>query len=238
MKLWRPRKVWLVAATMGLAACAPQTGQDTAPTTTSTTAASTAVATDISVLPPSGPVEPGTYHVSPSAWSVMGFTVTLPEGWETQFGAPGAGKISDPDRELYFYFVIVDAIYSDPCEGPGELMEVGPGVDDLAEALQEQLFTVATEPVDRTVGGLPAKRIELTVPDDLDAACRLGDHLQIWYSAPVDKYFVLFGDGTANVYILDVKGERQVLVTQYRAGTRAEDIAEMQNIIESIKIDP
>ena len=43
MKLWRLRKVWLVTATMGLAACVPQTGQDTASSSTSMTAASTRV---------------------------------------------------------------------------------------------------------------------------------------------------------------------------------------------------
>jgi hypothetical protein len=163
----------------------------------------------------------------------------LPEGWETQYGAPGAIEHSDQLGELGFYFVIVDAIYSDPCQGAGELIEVGPSVDDFGKALLEQPVTVATEPVDTTLGGLPAKRIELTIPDDLDtAACRMGEHLQIWYSPPVDKYFVLLGDGTASVYILDVNGERQVFLRQYRAGAEAEDISEMQTIIESIRIDP
>ena len=45
------------------------------------------------------------------------------------------------------------------------------------------------------------------------------------------------GDGIASVYILDANGQRQVMVTQYRAGTGAEDIAEMQTIINSIVID-
>jgi hypothetical protein len=164
--------------------------------------------------------------------------MTMPEGWETQYGAPGAIKHSDQLGELGFYFVTVDAIYSDPCEGEGELIEVGPNVDDLANALLEQPHTVATGPVDTTLGGLAAKRIELTVPEDLDpAACRMGEHLQVWYSPPADKYFVLLGDGQASAYILDVKGERQVFTTQYRDGATAHDIAEMQTIIESISID-
>lgn len=98
---------------------------------------------------------------------------------------------------------------------------------------------MAASPVDTTLGGLPAKRIELAVPDNLDAAaCRMGEHLQIWYSPPADKYFVLLGDGTASVYILDVKGERQVFVTQYRAEATADDISEMETIVESIRINP
>ena len=231
----RPRCVWLVTAIIALAACAsPQSAQ----TSTSTTAVSTTVAAARSDFPASGPVEPGTYHIPPSAWNVAGLTMTMPEGWETQYGSPGAIKHSDQDGELGFYFVIVDSIYSDPCEGEGELIEVGPNVDDLATALLQQPHTVATGPVDTMIGGLPAKRIELTVPDDLDpAACRMGDHLQIWYSPPADKYFVLLGDGTASVYILDVNGERQVFLAQYRAGATSDDISEMQTVIESIRID-
>ena len=175
---------------------------------------------------------------------VAGMTVTMPEGWETQYGSPGAAKVSDTDGELGFYFVIVDAIYSDPCVGsaggPEGLMAVGPSVDDLATALLEQPHTVATGPVDTTFGGLPAKKIDLTMAADPETATcnvNLPGHLQIWHSTPLDKDFVLLGDGTASVYIVDVKGERQVFLTQHRAGATPHDLGEMQTIIESILID-
>ena len=194
-------------------------------------------------FPASGPVEPGTYHIPPSGWSVSGFTMTMPEGWVTQYGSPGAAKASDSVGELGFYFVIVDAIYSDPCVGSAgeadELMKVGPSVDDLANALLEQPHTVTTGPVDTTLGGLPAKRIDLTMEDDPETATcntNLPGNLQIWLSQPVDDYLVL-GDGTASVYIFDVNGERQVFVTQVGDETTTEDLEEMQTIIDSIKID-
>jgi hypothetical protein len=195
-------------------------------------------------FPASGPVEPGTYHIPSSPWNVAGFTMTMPEGWETAYGSPGAGKASDSGAELGFYFVLVDATYSDPCVGSAgtvdELREVGPTVDDLAQALLEQPHTVATGPVDTTLGGLPAKRIDLTVADDPETAtCNVNvpGHLQIWYSPPVDDFFVLLGDARASVYILDVNGERQVFVTQVQDEARAEDLEEMQTIIDSIQID-
>ena len=228
-----------MAASVGLAACAPQTGQDPPPTTTTTTLAMTTTtpATAHSEWP-NGPVEPGTYHVASSAWSVADVTITIPPGWESEYGAPAALKHSDQEEELGFYFVTVDAIYSDPCQGEGELIDVGPSVDDMAKALLEQPFTVANEPEDTTLGGLPAEMIELTVPDDLDtAACRMGELLQVWYSPPTDKYLVLLGDGTTSVYIVDVKGERQVFITWHRTRTTAADLNEMQTIVESIKID-
>jgi hypothetical protein len=244
------RHIGIVAVAVALAACATQTGQDPAPSTTSTptttsaTAAPTTIAEARSDFPESGPVEPGTYHLPPSAWNISGLTLTMPEGWETQYGSPGAIKMSDQLGELAFYFVIPDSIFSDPCVGtaadPWKLMDVGPSVDDLANALLDQPHTVATGPVDTTLGGLPAKRIDLTMADDPETATcniHLPGHVQIWYSQPADKYFVLLGDGTASVSIFDVKGRRQVFLTQVRAGTRAEDIADMQAIIDSIVID-
>jgi len=238
MKTWKLSTTWLVAAAMGLVACATQTGQDTAPTSTSTTAAATTVAAVRTDFPPSGPVEPGTYDVAPSTWNAVGFTVTMPEGWDTQFGPGTARKHADEEREMNFYFVIVDAIYSDPCKGEGELIEVGPSVDDLANALLDQPFTVASEPIDVTLGGLPARQMELTVPDDLAAEdCRGGENLQVWYSETADKY-LLFGDGKATVYIFDVNGERQVFYTQQGSESTAADLSELQAIVESIKIDP
>jgi hypothetical protein len=59
----------------------------------------------------------------------------MPEGWFTDYGAPGAGKPPDTDGEVGFYFVVPTAFFADPCVGtrPEEwqLAEFGPTVDDL-----------------------------------------------------------------------------------------------------------
>jgi hypothetical protein len=44
-------------------------------------------------------------------------------------------------------------------------------------------------------------------------------------------------DGTVAIYILDVNGQRQVFYTQHRVGTSANDLSEMQTIVNSIQID-
>lgn len=136
---------------------------------------------------------------------------------------------------------MVDEIYTDACQGDAVPVEVGPRVDDLVDALLTQAGPVASGPVDATLGGHPATRIDLEVPQGLDLeACRLGDAgvlgLQIWYSMPADKYFVLLSDGIASVYILDVGGERQVFLTQHRSATSREDLAELQAVLDSIRI--
>ena len=65
-----------------------------------------------------------------------------------------------------------------------------------------------------------------------------GAGLQIWYSQPADKYFVLEADGTASVYILDLGGERQVFLTQVTSARTDELVAELQAVVDSIEIEP
>jgi hypothetical protein len=183
------------------------------------------------------PIEPGTYRIPESARSVADYTVTVPEGWTVQHGHVLL-KHSDAPDELSFFAVVLDAIYADACAGGNELMEVGPSVDDLAAALLQQPGPAASGPVDTTLGGYPAKRIDLTVPEGFDPeACRpRGVGLQIWYT-PLDDYFVLLPDGIVSVYIVDVDGRRQVFVAQYRSRTSDKDVREMQAVLDSIRIE-
>jgi hypothetical protein len=91
-----------------------------------------------------------------------------------------------------------------------------------------------------TLGGYPATRIDLSVPEGFDLEpCKLGSiGLQIWYSRRADKYNVLLADGIESVYILDVDGQRLVFMTAYRSATSDEDHAELQVVLDSIVIKP
>jgi hypothetical protein len=183
-------------------------------------------------------IEAGTYRIPASYWSHVEFTVTIPEGWTVQYGHVYARPTGTPS-DLGFYAVVVDAIYADACVGSnGDLTEVGPSVDDLAAALLKQPGPLASGPVATTLGGHPATRIDLIVPDgfDLEACNVKGVGLQIWYSRPADKYFVLQADEVASVYILDVDGQRQVFMA-YRPTTSAADPVELQVVLDSIRID-
>jgi hypothetical protein len=186
------------------------------------------------------PVEPGTYRIPRSAWSVADLRVTFPEGWTVQYGHVFAGN-PDQDDEFGFYPVVVDAIWPEACAGSdsGDPMVVGPSVDDLAAALLKQPGPTASDPVETTLGGYPATRIDLIVPEGfaLDACNAAGIGLQIWYSPAADKNFVLVADGTASVYILDVDGERQVFLVQHGSTTSSEDLAELQAVLDSIRIE-
>lgn len=220
-------------------------GNGTAEPSASTASASSSPEPDATATPfpdRSEPiaVEPGTYRVARSAWSVAGFTVTFPEGWTVQYGHVYASK-PDEDDEFGFYAVVVDAIYADACEGEtGEVMQVGPTVDDLAAALLRQPGAMTSGPIDTSLGGYPAARIDFTIPEGFDLEpCSLGEiGLQIWYSPPADKYFVLLPDGFASAYIVDVAGQRQVFLTQHRSSTSDEDVQELRAILDSISLEP
>jgi hypothetical protein len=224
-----------------LAACAGSGGGGRLASTPSTMPSSTPGATTTPFAYSTEPVavEPGTYRIARSEWSLREFTVTFPEGWTVQYGHVYA-KEPDGDEEFGFYAVVVDAIYADACEGSnGELMEVGPSADDLAAALLQQQGPMASGPIETTLGGHPATRIDLTVPEgfDLDACNVEGIGLQIWYSPPADKNFVLLRDGIASVYIVEVDGHSQVFLTQHRSATSDEDLRELQAILDSIQIE-
>jgi acetyl esterase/lipase len=185
-------------------------------------------------------IEPGSYRIARSAWSVADFAVTFPDGWQAQYGHDYL-KHADAADEFGFYAVVVDAIFADACEGSeGALMEVGPTVADLATALVQQQGPEAREPVEVTLGGYPATRVDLTVPAGLDlTGCNVPDiGLQVWYSPPANKNFVLLRDGTASVYIVDIDGQRQVFLTQFRSGATDEDLHELRAVLDSIQIEP
>lgn len=184
-------------------------------------------------------IEPGRYRIPKSEWSAADFTVTFPDGWTVQYGH--VYHQNDKHGETAeFYAIDLDEVYTDSCHGEGIPRPLGPGVDGLVTALLEQKGTVASEPVETTVGGHPVTRIDVEIPKRLDLAdCRLADDgilgLQLWYSAPADKYFVLQPTGVASIYALDVDGDRQVFLTQQFSPT-PEERAEVRGVLESIRI--
>ena len=183
------------------------------------------------------PIEPGSYLIPRSEWSVADFDVTFPKGWTVQWGHDYLKHSDEPD-EFGFYAVVVDSIYADACKGGEKLMHIGPSVDDLVDALVSRPGPRASGPVETTLGGQPAVRIDLTVPQSTDPEeCRLeGAGLQVWYSPPADKYFVLLPDGVASVYIVKLNGQRQVFLTQYRSAASAADLRELRAVLDSIQI--
>ena len=182
-------------------------------------------------------IEPGTYLIPKSAWALRNFKVTFPEGWSAQYGHVYHG----PSEKIGFYAVLPDEIFVDACVGgtdePGGLQDVGPQVEELATALHQQTGPLASDPVETTLGGYPALRVDLSIPEGFDLSdCNVTDiGLQVWYSEPADKNLVVLRDQIVSVYIVDLDGERQVFLASRRA-TSEEDAQKLQEVLDSIQI--
>ena len=113
----------------------------------------------------------------------------------------------------------------------GTEVPIGPTVDDLANAFAAQTAYEASTPVDVTLGGYSGKRVELQLPSDV-ASCDNGEFYP-W----VGSIYAQGPDNRWDVWILDVEGERIVVLGTYFPGTPAEDRAEQQAIIDSIVIE-
>ncbi len=209
-------------------------------TPTPTAAASAAVPEFPGV---SDDVAPGTYLWAAGGATPADITFTIPAGWMSRFGIPhkdrgGPGEIAVGNW-------IISNVYADPCQWLGSLLEpaVGPTVDDLAIALVAQVGRNATAPTDVTLGGYPAKQVELSIPADLDRASCDGGVIRTWVTPGEDTALVNDTEnlgmhpGQLNVvYIVDVDGERLVIDTWHMPGTSAADLAELDAILASMRI--
>jgi hypothetical protein len=133
-------------------------------------------------------------------------------------------------------FLMVDGLYSDPCHdnAPGEQdVVVGPTVEDLAAALQDQSAYEASTPTAVAVDGYTGLRMDLQLPSDIDFATCDEGQFWVWDAGP-------YAQGPGNqwhLWILDVEGVRVVVLAEDFTTTPEEDRAEMQEIIDSIEID-
>ena len=162
-------------------------------------------------------------------------TFTVPEGWDGWSGrcVLASTGTEAPDGMAICFLEVDTGLHSDPCHssGPGDV-PVGPTVEEFANALAEQTAYEATVPTDVTLGGYSGKRMDLQLPSDV-ASCDNGG-----FTPWAGSIYAQGPDNRWEVWILDVEGERLILVAQNFAGTSSEDLAEQQAIVDSIQIQP
>ena len=139
-------------------------------------------------------------------------------------------------------------MYADPCQWQGTLEEVGPTVDDLAAALEQQPMRDATVS-DVELDGFAGKLVTMSVPDDMDydesktssdgfVDCDLGQFMTSNNPAG-NNVRVQQGPGQRDdVYILDVNGTRVELDVAYYPDLPQADLDEIESIVQSVRIDP
>ena len=166
-------------------------------------------------------------------------TVTIPgPGWN---GEVGGGILLKNDRQppdgsgMIIFVRREYIVYGDACNWRTTVPDSpATTVDEFVAALSSQGSRDASEPVDITLGGYAGKSITLRVPDDVDfAECDPG------YGGSWDCGDEPCGYHTGapteidTVYILDVDGRIVAWLTNYHAGTSAEDVAELEAIVQS-----
>jgi len=182
-------------------------------------------------------LEPGRYRIDSRFYTPVPFTFAVPSGWAAENHGHTINKFANTSREVGWVSFVLNDVYHDACSSDDREVRIGSAVDDLMQALIDQAGPIKSAPVDVTIDGHPGKRIELTPPSRFDADdCRFDGGLQLW-NDPVSYQQVLLPDGAVSVYAVDVRGERVVIVTEYRVGSSAVHVAELEAVIDSIRFD-
>jgi hypothetical protein len=240
--------VFLLAA----AGCssAPEGTDTTTPSPTATFDSSpTPAVHDIMEIPYFDPLEPGTYSIDPDLDPATPLRVIYEiraDGWSQWIGA---AKFAG-DGHVGVSITTVSNLVSHGCRDHAWAdPPVGPGVDDLANAIADLApFRVTSPPEDVSIYGYRGKHLALIVPD-----LRVSDDgnfigcdegkLKSWVAAidtePEDAFYGYSGPGyREEFWILDVDGTRLMISAGRSAGSPAEDVAEMRAILDSIRTEP
>jgi hypothetical protein len=241
-----------LALLMALAGCAraPEgTDTTTSPTAPSEPTASPTIQ-DIMELEPFAPLEPGTYFIDPDADPSTPLRVVYEvpaEGWSMW---TGAAKFADDGHVGVTITTVVNLVRHGCRDHSWADPPVGPSVDDLAAALADLApFRVTAPPKDVTIYGYSGKHLELTVPDlsvegqgdDRRFTECMEGTLQSWI-APETLGGAFYGYNaepgrTEEFWILDIEGTRLMIEANWSPDSPRKDVAEMRDILDSIRIE-
>jgi hypothetical protein len=235
-----PAKYGLAAALVAVAALLGATffsrggniggGPTATPTPTATLAPTSAVLIDPDAVEALDPLAAGTYYVdTPFPVPV---TFDLPEGWRVWVYSSAGSQVNlNPARggSGEVSFEIVDNIAADPCTTELIKPPVGPSVGDLVAALSNMEGFAATPATAITVDGYQGKQFTLTAPD-ADAACQ---SMLTWKTTTRQNGV---GPGEINeVRIFDVGGVRLLICIAYTPPIAAEELSELQAVVDSVR---
>ena len=167
-------------------------------------------------------------------------TQTMPSGW-TRNGwyVNNGGNVSTNLTAIQIW--AVGNSYTDPCNWDETTLDprLGPTVDDLATALENQLTREATTS-DVTLDGYTGRLVKMTVPADAVFADCDERQFRSWVGpgGPDDARYHQGPGQHDDVYILDVDGLRLVIDALYYQASSAADRAELQQMLDTIQIEP
>lgn len=182
-------------------------------------------------------LEPGTYVTADDF--LVRVTLTVPAGWNGNLGGPYAVYLARPYGRGEVIISVFDKLYADACRLDQGILDPvpGPTVDDLATAITSMPGLEATTPTDVTLGGYAGKELTITAPAS-GAGCLLGpDGFSIW-QLPRGAIYTMVPGQRDRLWILDVEGQRIVIDASGLPGLTPQDQAEVQGILDSIRLAP
>jgi len=190
-----------------------------------------------------GGLPEGPHLLADAEGGLTSLTVTIPEpGWNGDVGggilfreengvADAAGMIVFAKDEYN--------VFADPCRWESTSPIAVNTVDEFVAALAAQPSRDASEPVDITIDGYTGKTITLQIPDDADYSECDRNTFGTWDCGdpgnPSPCGFTDGPDETSVEYILDVEGSLVAWHTDYRAGTSADVVAELETLVLSAR---
>ena len=162
-------------------------------------------------------------------------TLALPDGWVRGGWLVNNGLDDRTELTAIQVWAVTGNSYTDPCNWTESELDppLGPTVDDLATALENQLTREATSS-DVTLDGYAGTLVKMTVPTDVDF---IRDCDQAQFRSWDGRYHQ--GPGQQDdVYILDVEGFRLVIDVLSYPGSPAEDLERLQQMLDTIQIEP
>ena len=254
------RHVTVLGLGLALAACVAAPIESAAPSLTAmptsspvSAASSAPPIQDVMALGPFSPLEPGAYAIDPDGDrpTTMRVMYDIPaEGWAQWIGA---AKFSDVGH-TGLSITVVSNLVTDGCHDHDWAdPPVGPTVDDLVAALEALApFEVTSAARDVTMAGFSGKHLEWSVPDlpvqrqgdDWSFTGCTGGKLKSWVAfidadEPSDAFYGYTGPGyREEFWILDVDGTRLLIGAGRSPGSPAADLAELESILDSIRIEP
>jgi hypothetical protein len=249
---WSASPIASVVVVAGFLATACSAGQGVASATPASASLAAGPSTSAPPTPSfvdmsDGSLEAGTtYFINDSRvdgprWVVLTVPASgwVSNDWIVRKTLPGT---SDPAIAKLSTWTIGN-LKADPCRWKAGTLDppVGPTVGDLAAALIEQVRPAAATSTDVTLDGYRGKKVEYSAPSDFDhSSCDEGVYSR-WEAAsePGDWGGWVEAGGQRNaVYIIDVEGQRLVIDAMSLPVASAADVAELDQIIASIRFEP
>jgi hypothetical protein len=174
--------------------------------------------------------------VGPGPASLPKIEITVPEGW-FNFKGISVGKGSTPPQKVFVFFWDVAQVYPTPCQWEGKpMVDPGRDVNGLASALAAQPLRNATAPTHVKLGGFEGKYLQMSVPSGVNFAHCDEGYFESWTANGwgSDRYQQRPGQ-VDRLWILDVDGERLVIDASTLPEATAQDRAELERVVDSIR---